>query len=201
MSWIIFLMVILVGGSFSEDAEAHKTKDDNGYKSSKVKSVCEYTSYLDFSGRWSRNANISSMIRGFEGYRSSVYIDSAGARTIGYGHLIAKNEDFSRGISRHQASALMFAEIKRADRFISKFVSVKISRFQRDALVSLVYNIGRSAFRGSTLLKKLNRGDHHGAAEQFLVWDRAGGRAVLGLKIRRAKEMAVFCAGISGNKP
>jgi len=196
MSWIVFFIVILVGGSFSEDAEAHKTKTAD-YKSSNIDNLCKYTVYVDFSGRLSRNTNIASMIMRFEGYRGSVYRDSAGADTIGYGHLIAKNEDFSAGISRYQANVLLTDDIRKAQKSVNKFVKVRLSRLQHDALSSLVYNIGRSAFRRSTLLRKLNGGDHHGAAEQFLVWDRAGGKAVLGLKIRRAKEMAVFCAGIN----
>ncbi|MFM6899435.1 MAG: glycoside hydrolase family protein, partial [Microcystis panniformis] len=42
------------------------------------------------------------------------------------------------------------------------------------AKVSLFcYNVGGGAFQGSTLLKKLNSGDFTGAAEQFLVWNKA----------------------------
>ena len=38
---------------------------------------------------------------------------------------------------------------------------------QYDALVSFTYNVGTAAFRKSTLLKVLNRGDYKGAAAQI----------------------------------
>jgi len=38
--------------------------------------------------------------------------------------------------------------------------------------VSFTYNEGTYALKESTLLRKLNAKDYHGAAEQFLVWDK-----------------------------
>jgi hypothetical protein len=45
---------------------------------------------------------------------------------------------------------------------------------------------------GSTLMRKLDAGDLAGAAEQFLLWDKAGGKVMLGLKRRRTAERALF---------
>jgi lysozyme len=39
---------------------------------------------------------------------------------------------------------------------------------------------------------KLNRGDYDGAAEQFLVWTKAGGKVLKGLVIRRTHEKEMF---------
>ncbi|WP_335876684.1 lysozyme, partial [Acinetobacter baumannii] len=44
----------------------------------------------------------------------------------------------------------------------------------------------------STLLKKLNKGDYQGAADQFLVWNKAGGKVMKGLVRRREAERALF---------
>ncbi|MBP8236036.1 MAG: lysozyme, partial [Rhizorhabdus sp.] len=52
--------------------------------------------------------------------------------------------------------------------------------------MSFAYNVGVGALRGSTLLRKLNAGDFAGAAEQFLVWNKAGGKVLAGLVKRRA---------------
>ena len=54
-----------------------------------------------------------------------------------------------------------------------------LNQNQFDALVSLSYNIGTSAFSGSTLVKKLNANDYHGAADQFDVWVNAGGKRMI----------------------
>mgnify|MGYP002652516296 CR=1 FL=1 len=63
---------------------------------------------------------------------------------------------------------------------------------QLGAMTSLAYNIGLSAFRGSTLVRLFNAGDIAGAAKQFDRWNRAGGRVMKGLANRRADERAVF---------
>ncbi|WP_387693238.1 glycoside hydrolase family protein, partial [Photorhabdus sp. RM71S] len=44
----------------------------------------------------------------------------------------------------------------------------------------------------STLLKKLNAGDYKGAANQFMEWNKAGGRVLPGLDARRASEKTMF---------
>ena len=68
---------------------------------------------------------------------------------------------------------------------------------QFDAMVCLAYNIGVHAFSGSTLLRKFNSGDILGAQSQFSVWNRSGGRPMLGLSRRRSAEAALF-SGASG---
>ena len=72
-----------------------------------------------------------------------------------------------------------------------------VEQCQFDALVCLAYNIGLGNFRTSTLVRKLNAGDIDGAAQQFAVWNKAGGQVMRGLVRRRAAERALFC-GASG---
>ena len=74
-------------------------------------------------------------------------------------------------------------------------VLVPLNDNQLAACTSLAYNIGLAAFRGSTLLRKLNDGDYQGAADQFPVWNKAGGRVVQGLVNRRAAERDLFLKG------
>jgi hypothetical protein len=71
-------------------------------------------------------------------------------------------------------------------------VKVPLTQNQFDALVSLVYNIGQTAFSNSTLLKKLNAKDYQGAADQFLRWNKGGGKVMKGLVRRREAERALF---------
>lgn len=71
-------------------------------------------------------------------------------------------------------------------------VQQEMTQRQFDALICLAYNIGLPNFRGSTLLRRFNLGDTAAASAQFLVWNKAGGKVMLGLKRRRAAERALF---------
>jgi hypothetical protein len=69
---------------------------------------------------------------------------------------------------------------------------VPVTSNQFSALVSLAYNVGIGALRGSTLLRLLNARDYAGAANQFPRWNRGGGRVLPGLVKRRAAERDLF---------
>ena len=47
------------------------------------------------------------MIAGFEGFRSTEYLDVAGNRTIGYGHLVGAGESFPGSLTRAEGLALL----------------------------------------------------------------------------------------------
>ena len=56
-----------------------------------------------------------------------------------------------------------------------------------DALVSLCYNIGPSAFAGSTALRRINAGDAAGAADAMLMWAKPA--AILGRRRAEAEQL------------
>jgi lysozyme len=91
---------------------------------------------------------------------------------------------------------LTFADydLNYAEHAVTTLVLVPLTQNQFDALVSLVYNIGVTAFKNSTLLRLLNSHDYSGASAQFLVWDHSGGVVSLGLHRRRVAEQQVFGA-------
>ena len=135
-----------------------------------------------------------NIIEQFEGYRLDVYLDSAGLPTVGYGHLITPADGLKPGdhITPQQAEALLEADMRTAVTAVDAGVKVALTENQRAALISFVFNVGAGAFRKSTLLRLLNAGNAAGAADQFLKWDRAGGREVAGLKRRRQAERDLF---------
>lgn len=61
---------------------------------------------------------------------------------------------------------------------------------QFDAMVSFHYNTG--AIKKATLTKLHNKGDHRGAADQFLRWVFNDGRRMRGLVRRREAERALY---------
>lgn len=67
-----------------------------------------------------------------------------------------------------------------------------VKQCEFDALVCFAYNVGLANLRSSTLLRKYRAGDIAGAAEQFLRWDKAAGKRMLGLYRRRVSEAALF---------
>jgi hypothetical protein len=75
---------------------------------------------------------------------------------------------------------------------VERAVKTPLSLSQHDALVSLVFNIGGTAFMKSTLLRLLNMGDYIGAASQFDRWIHASGNVMPGLVKRRKQEKALF---------
>ncbi len=135
------------------------------------------------------------LICSFEGKRLVAYDDGVGVWTIGFGTTIYPNGiKVKKGdtCTEAQAKQYMQNDLKRFERAVNDAVTVPLNQNQFDALVSLTYNIGAGAFNNSTLLKKLNAGDYKGAANQFDVWNKAGGRVMQGLVNRRAKEKELF---------
>lgn len=138
------------------------------------------------------------MIKGFEGCRLTAYPDpgTGGAPwTIGYGWTYpVDGKPIKLGMKIDQATAdrLLKTGLVSYENDVLKLVKVKLSQNQFDALVSFVYNVGSRALSTSTLLKKLNAGDIKGAADEFLRWNKAGGKVLNGLTRRREAERALF---------
>ncbi len=135
-----------------------------------------------------------------EGFRSSAYQDSVGVWTIGYGHTGA---DVHSGltITAAQAQALLASDVSAAATFVNQAVTVALTQNEFDALVDFVFNLGRAAFAGSTLLALLNEGNFSAAATQFNRWDRAGGQVLAGLLTRRQDETALFTQDATAASP
>lgn len=137
-----------------------------------------------------------------EGERLTAYPDPATKGepwTIGVGHTgFVDGVRVARGmtITFAKSRQLLREDISNTERHVRTLVRVPITNHQKAALVSLVFNIGVGNFQASTLLRKLNAGDTGGAADQFLVWDKARVNGKLtqmaGLVERRALEREMF---------
>jgi lysozyme len=138
-------------------------------------------------------------IEGREGLRLTAYQDSAGLWTIGYGHLLTKDElrsgkvlgqDWRDGITQATADALLGGDVYTAADAVSEFVRVPLLQNQFDALVSFVYNIGDGAFQDSTLLRQLNDSQFATVPDQMRRWIHSAGQVDPGLVSRRESEVA-----------
>ena len=61
-----------------------------------------------------------------------------------------------------------------------------------DCLTSFAFNLGAGTLQRSTALQKLNRGDKEGCIESLLKYNKAGGKVLKGLDLRRKAEVALF---------
>lgn len=160
------------------------------------------TAYDDVAGMlgiatdvMSTSQNGINLISSFEGCELKAYLCPAKVWTIGFGTTVYPNGvKVKKGDSYtlEQAKQFKAHDLKRFEKTVNDLVKVPLTQNQFDALVSLTYNIGTGAFEKSTLLKKLNAGDYQGAADQFTVWNKGGGKVLQGLVNRRAKEKEVF---------
>jgi lysozyme len=136
----------------------------------------------------------AKFIARYEGLRLHAYPDpGTGGKpwTIGIGHT---GPEVHPGlvITQHKAYELLRRDAAGAAAVVSSHVKVPLNTCEFDALVSLVFNIGAGAFASSTVLRELNRGHRARAGLAFLMWDRAGGRVLLGLSRRRHAERRLF---------
>ncbi|MEG0906995.1 MAG: glycoside hydrolase family protein [Cellulosilyticaceae bacterium] len=145
--------------------------------------------------KYSLSDNGMKLLEQFEGLRLEAYLDSASIATIGFGSIRYPNGNkvkLGDKITKAQAKEYKLHDLKEFESTVNTSVKVPLTQNQYDALVSLSYNIGSSAFKNSTLLKKLNNGDYKGAAEQFLVWNKVNSKKVQGLVNRREAERNLF---------
>jgi len=135
--------------------------------------------------------NCLNMVEDFEGFSPIPYHCPAGKLTIGYGHVIKDGEKFTE-VSKTQAETLLKTDMRWVEKTINNVVSSDITQNEFDALASLIYNIGGTAFRNSTLLKLLNQENYMDAADEFLKWCHIGKEVSNGLLTRRKTEKALF---------
>jgi lysozyme len=68
---------------------------------------------------------------------------------------------------------------------------------QRAAAVLLAYNIGVRGWCGSTAARRFNARAWRQGCDAFLRWDKAGGRVLRGLTLRRQRERALCLRGLA----
>ena len=133
------------------------------------------------------------MLKQFEGVRLTAYkaVSTEQYWTIGYGHY---GVDVYEGmkITDKQAEEMLKNDLIRYENGVNESVTVTLGQNQFDALVSFAYNCGVSALKGSYLLNLINMGKFKEACEEWLLWNKSGGKVLLGLTNRRKAEVALF---------
>ena len=140
-------------------------------------------------------ATALQLVKHYEGFRAKAYKDPVGIWTVGYGET-GWNIGPDTQVTEAEASIRLSNRLLNIATRIGRLVDVGLAPNEMAALLSFIYNVGDGAFAKSTLRKKLNNGaDPAEVAAEFLRWNKAGGRVLLGLKRRRAAESLVFLGG------
>jgi lysozyme len=136
------------------------------------------------------------LIKHYEGLRLKPYRCPAGLWTVGYGHLIGNGsvlpDSWNRTFSVAEANALLVTDVIRFERGVTRYCPVKLSQGQFDALVSFSFNLGLGTLQRSSLRQKINRGDFEGAKKVLLKYNKANGKVLKGLDLRRKDEAVIW---------
>nr|DAU08335.1 MAG TPA: endolysin R21 like protein [Caudoviricetes sp.] len=135
----------------------------------------------------------SPLVEEIEGVEYQPYKDIAGIWTVCAG-ITGSDVILGKTYTQRECDALLQKHISVAAKAVDKSVKVEIPDTMRAAMYSFTYNAGTGAFRKSTMLKKINRGDLKGACGELWNWTyftnpKTGRKEKSkGLKNRRAVE-------------
>jgi lysozyme len=137
------------------------------------------------------------LIKSFEGLKLKPYLCPANVPTVGYGSTFYENDKKVKltdpSITEQRASELLLDSLKGFERYVDSYCRDDINQNQFDALVSFCYNLGPANLKSSTLLKKANVNPNDPTiAQEFLRWNKAGGKALKGLTKRRQAESDLY---------
>lgn len=136
------------------------------------------------------------LLHSFEGLRLEAYKDIVGVWTIGYGNTFY--EDGSKvkegdKITKERADQLFLNILNEFELDVIEVLKVILSNNQFSAITSFAYNLGIGNLRASTLLKKVNANPNDPSIrDEFMRWNRAGGKEVPGLTRRRKAEADLY---------
>jgi lysozyme len=141
------------------------------------------------------SATLLSSAMLWEGDKRDAYYDIVGVLTVCYGHT---GSDIVKGrrYSKEECTYLLKNDLVKHQKPVLDCTNVPLSRNEVDAYTLFATNVGGAAYCRSSLLKKLNAGDHVGACNALTAWSYAGGKYVQGLNNRRVYERQMCLGGL-----
>jgi GH24 family phage-related lysozyme (muramidase) len=140
----------------------------------------------------------------------TAYLDAGKAWAIGYGHNIIVGDIINGNvvdkafiaelyrtngrlsITEAEGNRLFDKDLRKFEKGVRDNVDVEVTQGQFDAMVSLSYNIGVTAFAKSTALRRLNSGNLEEVPENWMRFNQANGKFNKGLNTRRRQELEQF---------
>lgn len=125
-----------------------------------------------------------------------------GTLTIGYGHVIERNElvlldgrvlDLTGDpLTAEEAEALFDRDLRKIEDSINSNVLAKLTQPQFDALASLIFDIGIGTFERSELRRALNAGDFDVVPGLMRAWVNVDNVPIQELRDRRDREILLW---------
>ena len=137
------------------------------------------------------------LITYYEGFKSAPYLCPANVPTIGYGttrYPDGKKVSLSDSpINKDKAIAFLKHDLTVFELAVDAMATDALTQNQFNALVSFAYNLGSTALKSSTLLKKVNANPNDQTIKlEFSKWVYANGKKLPGLVARRNKEAEIY---------
>lgn len=127
-----------------------------------------------------------TVIAKWEGVRYKAYLDTGGVWTICTGHTRGVHEGMVA--TAEQCRAWLAEDMALAEAAVNECVRVPVGAYRRAAYISFAFNVGHTQFCRSTLVRKTNQGDYHGACLELKRWVYDNGVYIRGLAHRRDDE-------------
>jgi len=115
---------------------------------------------------------VKNRIKKHEGFRDTVYLDSLGKATIGYGHLLTEDDDFAEGI---QYDKSLLENLFDKDFNIAAYNAeqllegIDVCDTAREVIVEMVFQLGIGGVsKFKKMFEALRKKDYNEAAEQML---------------------------------
>lgn len=126
---------------------------------------------------------IMEMIKQHEGYRNTVYLDTEGIPTVGYGHALHVGSPFPP----HASQELFRMDYNFACQDYVK-LDLELDNVRRAVIIDMLFNLGLSKLKGfRKMLAALRVGDYEKAADEML--DSKWSRQVKNRVVRLSKMM------------
>ena len=140
------------------------------------------------------------LIKKYEGFKAKAYLCPAKVSTIGFGSTYyedgTKVKLTDSPITQERATELLEALLVSYERSVDSYCVDTINQYQFDALCSFAYNCGVGNLKSSTLLRKVNKNPNDPTIkDEFLKWNKGGGKVLSGLTKRRIEEAQLYFNG------
>ncbi len=144
---------------------------------------------IDLIFEFETGGNLKKYLTAYWDATGKVWTIGIGSTYYEDGSLIKKGDR----ITEDRAKQLFANILPRYEADVNRLVKSKLNQNQFDALVSFTYNCGASNLAKSTLLKKVNANPNDPTIrDEFVKWNRAGGRVLAGLTRRRKAEANLY---------
>ena len=119
--------------------------------------------------------SLKEKIKIHEGFRDTIYLDSLGKKTIGYGHLIVHEDDFvkSKAYPKEELEKLFDKDFEKGWDLMLRFCEVNnlrnISDTAKEVLCEMIFQMGYSGVgKFQNMIKALQNRDYKRASIEML---------------------------------